>query len=161
MSHTTKNHFLAKPQQPLLTLCRFLAVRMTYRFILLLLTATGILLTLLNRTQFAPYGIALFCLILPSFLNDSVRSAEKKENSDAPLSSLYRRYHYSPVLFNVYRITISICALLLLIWHKFSALTVFEISVPLLYLALCLALVPILSRVLFLIFHHRLMNGAM
>lgn len=163
MNHFPKNESASAQRQQLLLLCRFLAVRMSYRFMLLLLCATGILLTVLQRTQFAPYGIALLCLLLPSFLNDSVKHSKQKENSDAPLSALCKRYHYSPALYTSYRITSTLCMLLLFAWHKIqnSGLTLLGISVPLLYLALYLALCPILSRILFCVFHHRLMNGTM
>lgn len=153
----------AENKQQLLLLCRFLAVSVCYRIMLLLLTATGILFTALHKTQFSPYGIALICLILPSFLGGSAASETQKENSDAPLSILFRRYHYSLSAHTGYRITLFICMLLLLIWHKIQtpALIVFGTSLPLLYLALCLALSTILSRILFFVFHHRLMNGTL
>lgn len=148
-------------RQQLLTLCRFLSVRISYRFLLLLLSCSGILLTLLKRAQFAPYGIALVGLLLPTFLSDSIKQAKEQENSDAPLSALYKRHHYSPVMYTSYRITLTLCMLLLFVWHKVQAtpFTLFGISVPLLYLALVLVLSPVLSRILFLVFHRRLMSG--
>ena len=148
-------------RQSLSVLCRFLSVRICCRFIPLLLSVTGVFLTLSGRSQFAPYGIALVCLVLPVFLTSSARENTKKENSDFPLSGLYRRYHYSPSYYSSYRITLILCMLLLLVWYKTQHLpvTLCGISVPLLYLAVNLALYPLLSRILYLIFHHRLMNG--
>ncbi len=148
-------------RQSLLTLCRFLAIRLSYRALLILLAATGVSLSLSQQSQFAPYGIALFCLLLPLYLNDTVKAETKKENSDSPLSVLYRRYHYSPVTFLTYRITLLLCLLLLLIWHIVQPAPpmLFGISLPLLYLASGLALYPLLSRILFFLFHHRLMRG--
>lgn len=150
-------------KQALRTLCRFLSVRYSYRFMLLLLFVTGIVLTATGTTFFAPYGISLLCLILPSFLNDTVQAHTKKENSDVPLPSLYKRYHYSPITYSCYRITMYLGMLLLLVWHKVQspALTLFGLSLPLLYLALFLALVPVLGYVLYLLFHHKLMNGTL
>ena len=163
MNESRKNDASATQRRQLFALCRFLSARSSYRFLLVLMTATGILLTAFQRTQFAPYGIALLCLILPSFLQGSVKDSTQKENSDTHMTELYKRYHYSPVLFTSYRITLLLCLLLLLVWHRVqqTPLTLFGISVPLLYLALFLALYPILSRVLFFLFHHRLMNGTM
>lgn len=151
----------SEQQQRLLVLCRFLSARLCYRFMLLLLSVTGLFFTLSGRSQFAPYGIALVCLILPAFLTASSHEDTKKENSDAPLSALYRRYHYSPSYFTAYRITLMLCMLLLFIWHKIQLLpiTLYGMSVALLYLAINLALYPILSRILYFIFHHRLMSG--
>lgn len=150
-------------KQALCSLCRFLSARFSYRFMLLLLFLTGIVLSLTGNTLFAPYGISLLCLILPSFLNDTVQKHTKKENSDLPLSSLYKRYHYSPITYSCYRISMCLGMLLLLIWHKIQSptLTVFGISLPLLYVALFLALVPILGYVLYYFFHRRLMNGTL
>lgn len=163
MNDSEKNNFASAQRQQLFTLCRFLSVRISYRFMLLLLSSTGIFLTALRRTQFAPYGIALVCLLLPSFLSDSIKAKKEKENSDIPLSALYKRYHYSPVMFTSYRITGTLCMLLLFVWHTLQTppLTLFGISVPLLYLVLSLALSPILSRVLFFVLHRRLMSGTM
>lgn len=163
MSTDKKTTASTTEKQQLLLLCRFLALRLSYRFMLLLLSVTGVVLTLLRQTQFAPYGIALICLLLPSFLSDPIQSRTKKENSDLPLSVLFRRYHYSPSTFTGYRITLSLCMLLLLVWHKVrtTPLILFGASLPLLYLALCLALSTLLSRVLFFFFHHRLMNGTL
>ena len=148
-------------RQSLLILCRFLAMRISYRIMIILLSATGLFLSLRQTTLFAPYGIALVCLILPAFLGDSV--PKKKENSDTPFSALYKRYHYSPVTFVTNRITLLLCMLLLLAWHmlQHSPITLFGMSLPLFYLALCLILCPVLSRILFFIFHRRLMNGTM
>lgn len=148
-------------RQLLFTLCRFLAARFLYRFMLLLLSGIGILLSVLGRTQFAPYGICVVCLLLPSFLQDSLEKNKKKENSDSPLFHLYKRYRYSPVSFSGYRISLTICAVMSLIWYKLqpSALLLFGLSVPLLCTLLCLALYPLISRILFLWFHHRMMNG--
>lgn len=156
--HTTDS---TATRQPLLTLCRFLSARYSYLFMLALLSVTGILLSFTGRTQFAPYGITLLCLLIPSFLNDSSKEQTKQENNDSPLSVLYKRYHYSPIAFKNYRIALYLCMLLLPLWHKFQspALTLFGISVPLLYTALSLAVYPILSHVLFFILHRRLMNG--
>lgn len=150
-------------KQALRFLCRFLSVRFSYYFLLLLLLITGITLSFVYTTLFAPYGISLLCLILPSFLNDTVEARIKKENSETPLPSLYKRYHYSPVTYSCYRITLCIGMLLLLIWHKLQSptLTLLGISIPLLYLAAFLALVPVLGYVLYLIFHHKLMNGTL
>ncbi len=148
-------------RQLLLTLCRFLAARLVYRFMLLLLSGTGILFSVLGRTQFAPYGICVVCLLLPSFLQDSLEKRTKQENNDSPLLYLYKRYRYSPVLFSCYRISLTLCAVLLLIWYLLQPgiLKLFGLSVPLLCTVLCLALYPLVSRGLFLWFHHRMMNG--
>ena len=161
MNTFKKTASVQSQRQPLLILCRFLAIRISYRFMLVLLSATGLILTIQQRTLFAPYGIALVCLILPAFLSDSVQ--KKKENSDTPLSALYKRYHYSPITYVTNRIALLLCMLLLLSWHmlQHTPLTLFGISLPLLYLALCLILCPVLSRILFFIFHCRLMNGTM
>lgn len=150
-------------KQALRILCRFLSVRFSYRFLLLLLFATGIILTATGNTLFAPYGISLLCLILPSFLNDTVEARTKKENSDFPLSSLYKRYHYSPITYSCYRISLYLGMLLLPVWHKIQSpeLSLFGISLPLLYLALFLALVPVLGYGLYFFFHHKLMNGTL
>ena len=163
MNDSHKTDASATQRQLLFALCRFLSARFSYRFMLLLTATTGVFLTLLGRTQFAPYGIALLCLILPSFLQDSVINRTQKENSDTLMSALYKRYHYSPVLFTTYRITLLLCALLLFTWHRILQvpLTLFNISIPLLYLVLCLALYPVLSRVFFFLLHRRLMNGSM
>lgn len=163
MNNLKKNDSASEQRRQLFTLCRFLSVRFSCRFMLLLLVFTGLLLNVLQQAQFAPYGIALVCLLLPSFLNGSASRTKQKENSEIPLSFLYKRYHYSPSLFTSYRITLTICMLLLLVWHPVQStpLTLFGISVPLLYLTLCLALCPVLSRVLFLILHRRLMSGTM
>lgn len=158
-----KNSSSAPDQrQCLQALCRFLSARICYRFMLILLSGTGLFFTLCGSSQFAPYGIALVCLILPAFLTgSSSETTTKKENSNVPLSGLYRRYHYSPSSFNTYRISLLLGMLLLFIWHLVqpTPITVFGVSVALLYLALNLALYPVLSRILFLIFHRRLMNG--
>ena len=148
--------------QSLSTLCRFLAARLCYRFSLLLLFGTGILLSLCHRSQFAPYGIALLCLLLPLYINSAAEQT-KKENSDSALSVLYKRYHYSPVSFSNYRHMQSLCILLLIVWHGLQspAVTLGRISLPLLYAAILLAGYPLLSRVLTFIFHRRLMNGTM
>ncbi len=163
MNNTQKKESSFTQRQQLFTLCRFLAARTTYRGLLLLLSVTGLFLTVVGRTQFAPYGIALVCLLLPSFLNDAVKQDKEKENSDISLSALYKRYHYSPVMYTSYRITITLCLLLLFVWHKVQSVpfTLFGISVPLLYLALGLASSAILSRILLFVFHRRLMSGTM
>ena len=144
------------------TLCRFLAARLCYRFSLLLLFGTGIVLSLFQRSQFAPYGIALLCLLFPLYINSSTERA-KKENSDSVLSVLYKRYHYSPVSFLNYRRMQSLCILLLIVWHSLQspAITLGYISLPLLYAAILLAGYPVLSRILTFIFHRRLMSGTM
>lgn len=143
-------------------LCRFLAARMLYRFMLLLLSGTGIVLSLLKRSQFAPYGIALICLLLPIYLN-SASEQTKKENSDTALPILYKRYHYSPVSFASYRRMLSLGILMLFLWYGLlrPSITLFGISLPLFYAALLLAGYPILSRILIFLFHRRLMNGTM
>ena len=148
-------------RQILFTLCRFLSARFLYRFMLLLLSGIGILLSILGRTQFAPYGICVVCLLLPSFLHDSLEKKQKKENSDSPLFYLYKQYRYSPVLFAEYRISLTICAVMLFIWYLLqpSALRLLGLSVPLLCTLLCLALYPLVSRILFFRLHHRMMNG--
>ncbi len=148
-------------RQRLLVLCRFLSARICYRFMPVLLAGTGLVLSLLGQSQFAPYGIALVCLILPSFLTGSSSETTKKENSDIPLSGLYRRYHFSPSVFTAYRISLLLCILLLLAWHMIQSVpvTVFGISIALLYLATTFALYPLLSHILFAVFHHRLMHG--
>lgn len=143
-------------------LCRFLAARFFYRFLLLLLFGTGIVLSLCQKSQFAPYGIALVCLLLPLYMNSASEQA-KKENSDSALSVLYKRYHYSPASFLSYRRMQSLCILLLFVWHGIQspALTLFRIPLPLLYAVILLAGYPLLSRVLTFMFHRRLMNGTM
>jgi hypothetical protein len=147
--------------QRLHALCRFLSARICYRFMIILLASTGLLFTVCGRSQFAPYGIALVCLILPAFLTGSSSETKRKENSEFPLSGLYRRYHYSPSVFNAYRISLLVGMLLLLAWHQVQSVPVAlgGISVALLYLAVNLALYPVLSRILYVIFHYRLMNG--
>lgn len=160
--NTLKNDVsVSDERQSLHILCRFLALRTACRFFPVLLSVTGLLLTVFGNSQFAPYGIALIYLILPTFLSGSVKQPKQKENRDIPLSALYKRYHYSPVLTTSYHITLTLCMLLLLVWHKVqhTPLTLLGISVPLIYLALCLAFVPVLSRILFFRFHRRLMNG--
>ncbi len=161
MTHSEQNDTASTQRDRLFTLCRFLGVRLSYRIMLLLLTGTGLLLTVLGKSQFAPYGIALICLLLPFFLSGAEKEPKEKENSDLALSALYKRYHYSPVMYVSYRITYILCMLLVLIWHLTQAtpLTLFGVSVPLLYLALGLALSVVLGRVLFFLFHRRLMNG--
>lgn len=161
MAHSEANDTATAQRDRLLTLCRFLGIRLSHRIMLLLLTGTGLLLTILGKTQFAPYGIALICLLLPVFLSGAVKEPKEKENSDLALSALYKRYHYSPVMHSSYRITYVLCMLLMLVWHLTQAtpLTLLGISVPLLYLALFPALSVILGRVLFFLFHRRLMSG--
>lgn len=162
MDQTKKRTDSSDNKQQLLLLCRFLGVRISCLIMAFLLSGTGIILTLFGKTQFAPYGLALICLLLPVFISGSSQDA-KKENRDRPLSLLFRRYHYSLSSFTAYRITLWVCMLLLLIWHIIQAmpLTLFGFSVPLLFLALCLALTTISGRVLFFFFHHRLMNGTL
>lgn len=161
MTHSEQNDTASAQRDRLFTLCRFLGIRLSYRIMLLLLSGTGLLLTVLGKSQFAPYGIALICLLLPVFLSGAEKEPKEKENSDLALSALFKRYHYSPVMYVSYRITYILCMLLLLIWHLTQAtpLTLFGVSVPLLYLALGLALSVVLGRVLFFLFHRRLMNG--
>lgn len=163
MKNSQTNDAAFQNRRLLFNLCRFLALRISYRFMLFLLTVTGLFLTVLSRTLFAPYGIALLCLLLPVFLSDSVKAQKETENSDTPLSVLYKRYHYSPVMLTTYRITLLLCMLLLFVWHKVQTLPIllFGISLPLLYLAFALALTPVLSRLLFFFFHRRLMNGSL
>lgn len=150
-------------RQALLILCRFLSLRLLHRFMLILLSATGILLSLMNRPQFAPYGIAVLCLVLPPFINGSYANGPEKENSAAPLSVLYGRYRYSPAAFLSYRISFLLCSLLLFFWHFLQKpeFLLSGISLPLLYLAVVLAFYPVAGRLLFLYFHHRLMNGSL
>lgn len=161
MTHSEQNDTASAQRDRLFTLCRFLGIRLSYRIMLLLLSGTGLLLTVLGKSQFAPYGIALICLLLPVFLSGAEKEPKEKENSDLALSALYMRYHYSPVMYVSYRITYILCMLLVLIWHLTQAtpLTLFGVSVPLLYLALGLALSVVLGRILFFLFHRRLMNG--
>lgn len=163
MKYSETNDSSSVQRRQLFTLCRFLSLRLSYRFMLLLLSATGILLTVLGHSQFAPYGIALICLLLPSFLNNTEKKQKEKENSDLPLSALCKRYHYSPVMHSSYRITLTLCAFLLLVWHTIqnTPFKLFGISAPLLYLALGLILPVFLARILFVVFHRRLMNGSM
>lgn len=150
-------------RRALLTLCRFLAFRLSYRFTLLLLTACGIFLSLMGKTYFAPYGIALIGLLLPSFLGGVSTDSTKKENTDVPLSFLYQRHHYSPSMHFCYRCSLLLCALLLLFWHllQHPALSLCGLSLPLLCLVLSLAAPILLSRLLFLYFHRRLMDGVL
>ncbi|MBQ3029347.1 MAG: hypothetical protein IJD26_09710 [Lachnospiraceae bacterium] len=163
MKHSNDTGSSAQKHQSLLTLCRFLAVRFVYRTMLVLPVVSGFFLAFAGRTQFAPFGIALVCLILPLFLNDAVTSSVKKENNESSLSSLYQRYRYSSVLFLSYRITLTLEMLLLLIWHKVQAepVLLFGCSLPLLFIVLCLALCPLLGRILFFRFHRRLMSGSL
>lgn len=163
MSFSETNDTASTQRRQLLSLCRFLAMRITYRLMLLLLSATGLLLTIFGRTQFAPYGIALVCLLLPSFLSDPEKQQKEKENDDILLPALYKRYLYSPVMYTSYRITVTLCMLLLFVWHavQVTPFTLFGISVPLLYVALCLALSVLLGRILYLFFHRRLMSGTL
>lgn len=163
MRFSETNNTASAQHRQLLTLCRFLGMRVTYRLMLLLLSGTGLLLTLLGRTQFAPYGIALVCLLLPSFLSDAVEKQKEKENDDILLPALYKRYRYSPVMYTSYRITVTLCMLLLFVWHavQTTPFTLFGISVPLLYVALCLGLSALLGRILYLFLHHRLMSGTL
>lgn len=150
-------------KQALRIFCRFLSLRYSYYTLLILMSGTGIVLSLTGRTFFAPYGIALVCLLLPSFLNGSANEHTKKENRDLPFSSLFRRYHYSPVLFSSYRISLLLGMFLLFVWHiiQAPALTLCGISLPLLYLAFFLALSPVLAYIIFLVFHQRLMDGTL
>ena len=162
LMNDTENTLTATEQRKrLLALCRFLSARICYRFMLILLSVTGIILTVCGQSQFAPYGIALVCLILPAFLAGSSAETTKKENSDFPLSVLYRRYHYSPSVYNSYRISLILGMLLLFIWHQVQSVpvTLCGISAALLYLTVNLALYPVLSRILYVLFHCRLMNG--
>jgi len=149
-----------KHRQALLLLCRFLTLRLLHKIMLVLLSATGLVLSLLDRTQFAPYGIAVICLLLPSFLCGASSHTEKKDG-DAPLSDLYHRYRCSPVAFSSYRITFLLCSLLLLFWHflQNTPLLLLGASLPLIYLAINLALYPLVSRLLFWYCHRRLMDG--
>lgn len=157
-----KTHESVSDRQSLLLLCRFLTARFSYRLFILLHTVTGLLFSVTGQSRFAPYGIALVCLLLPSFLNLS-DTTSKKENNATALSILYQRYHYSPVAFSGYRISLLSGMFLLLAWHMLqkTVLSLFGVSLPLLYLVLFLALYPLLSRVLFFFFHRRLMNGIM
>ena len=161
MTYSGQNESASAQRDRLFTLCRFLGVRLSYRIMLLLLAGAGLLLTVLGRSQFAPYGISLIGLILPAFLSNAVKEPKEKENSDRSLSALYKRYHYSPAMYDSYRITYILCMLLILMWHltQNTPLTLFGVSVPLLYLAVGLALSAVLGRILFFIFHRRLMNG--
>lgn len=161
MNDTTKNSSASGQRQSLFTLCRFLSARFCYRFMIILSAAVGVLLTLCGQSLFAPYGISLVCLILPSFLSGSSANDAKKENNDNPLSVLYKRYHYSLSSFHAYRISLLLGMVLQLAWYitQKTPLTLWGVSVPLLFLAVNLFLYPILSRILFLILHRRLMNG--
>lgn len=67
-----------KHRQALLFLCRFLALRLLHKVMLVLLSVTGLVLSFLDRTQFAPYGIAILCLLLPSFICGSSSGSEKR-----------------------------------------------------------------------------------
>lgn len=161
MNDTKHTLTAAEQRRRLLALCRFLSARFCYRFMVILLSVTGIVLTIYGQSQFAPYGIALVCLILPAFLSGSSAETIKKENSDIPLSVLYRRYRYSPSVYNSYRISMILGMLLLFIWHQIQAVpvTLCGISVALLYLTVNLALYPVLGRILYVLFHFRLMSG--
>lgn len=163
MRFSEQNDTASKQRRQLLTLCRFLGIRITYRLMLLLLCGTGLLLTAFGRTQFAPFGIALVCLLLPSFLGDAVEKQKEKENDDILLPELYKRYRYSPSMYTSYRITVTLGMLLLFVWHvvQVTPFTLFGFSVPLLYTALCLALSALLGRILYLFFHRRLMGGTL
>lgn len=150
-------------RQALLLLCRFLSLRLLHRIMLILLSATGILLSLIARPQFAPYGIAVICLILPPFISGSYTDSSKKESGNTPLSVLYDRYRYSPIALLSYRVSFLLCSLLLFLWYflQNSGLLLCGIPLPLLYFAFNLAFYPIASRLLFRYFHHRLMNGSL
>ncbi|MBQ9768549.1 MAG: hypothetical protein IJW37_10645 [Lachnospiraceae bacterium] len=148
-------------RQILLSLCRLIALRQLHKGTVLLLFATGLLLSFLGHSQFAPYGIALIYLLLPTFIQNSAQENTKKENSDSPLALLCGKYHYSLSAFFSYRISFLACSILLFCWHMVlkTPLTLGNISLPLLYLAFHLALYPILARIRFLQFHRRLMDG--
>ena len=149
------------PRQVLLSLCRLIALRMLHKAAVLLLFGTGIFLSLTDHAQFAPYGIALIHLLLPTFIDNATPKNAKKENSASPLALLCGKYHYSLSAFFSYRISFLVCSLLLFCWHFLSntSLMAGRLSVPLLYLALHLALYPILSRIRFLRLHRKLMDG--
>jgi len=147
-------------RQILLSLCRLISLRLLHKGTILLLFATGALLSLLGKSQFAPYGIALIYLLLPTFIGNSTQETAKKENS-APLAYLCGKYHYSPSAFFSYRISFLLCSALLFCWHISlrTPLQLGRISLPLFYLAIHLALYPILSRLFFLLLHRKLMDG--
>ncbi len=150
-----------KQRQALLFLCRFLALRLLHKVMLVLLSVTGLILSLLDRTQFAPYGIAILCLLLPSFICGSSSGTEKK-GGDAPLSDLYDQYHCSPVAFFSYRITFLLCSFLLLFWHFLpNTPLLLRASLPLIYLAINLGFYPVTSLFLFWYCHRRLMDGGL
>ena len=89
MRFSEQNDTASKQRRQLLTLCRFLGIRITYRLMLLLLCGTGLLLTAFGRTQFAPFGIALVCLLLPSFLGDAV---EKQKEVSQKVAEIQKKY---------------------------------------------------------------------
>lgn len=151
-----------KQRQALLFLCRFLTLRLLHKIMLVLLSVTGLVLSLLDRTQFAPYGIAVLCLLLPSFICGASSDTGNRD-SDAPLSGLYDRYHCSPSAFFSYHITFLLCSLLLLFWHflQHTPLLVLGASLPLIYLAINLGLYPVMSLFLFWYCHRRLMDGGL
>lgn len=151
-----------KQRQALFLLCRFLTLRLLHKIMLVLLFSTGLVLSFSDRTQFAPYGIAVICLLLPSFICGASSDTEKK-GGDAPLSSLYHRYRCSHAAFFSYHITFLLCSLLLLCWHflQKTPLLLLGASLPLIYLALNLAFYPLVSYVLFWYCHRRLMDGSL
>ena len=161
MNNQNRTDSSSDKRQSLLTLCRFISIRITYRVMLTVVFLAGVIMAVSGRSLFAPFGIALLCLLLPSYINGAATKPTKKENSDTPLHSLYKRYRYSPIAFSSYRTALTLGLFLLFLWHVIQSepILLFGISLPLLILALCLALSPVLSGVLFFCFHHRLMSG--
>ena len=163
MNDTTPKQNAKLLRQSLLFLCRLISLRILHRGMVLFLLVTGVLLSLSGATQFAPYGIAIFYLLLPSFLQNAPTKHKEKENHDSPLSFLYEKYHYSPSSFFCYRIAFLLCSVLLFCWWLSlrTPLLFGGLSLPLLCLAIYLALYPLLSRILFFYFHWKLMNGGL
>lgn len=158
-SNHTKEAAAQKLQ--LLSLCRFLSLRVFHTVFVILLFSCGMILSLINCHTFAPYGIAAVYLLLPSFIGNSFSSNTKKENNDTPLCILCSKYHYSPISLFSYRTSHFLCSLLLFCWHITQGKYYFtnRFSLPLLLFLLNLSGHIIVSRILYRHFHHKLMLG--
>lgn len=144
----------------LISICRFLSLRLTLYMLDLFLFVSGLLFSLNKDPQFTPYSIALITALIPFFLDAKIPEKEKK-NSSSDLSVLSDRCCYSPISAFHHRIAYYSCCVLLLIWHLLQKIPIefCGISLPLLFLALGLAVYPICTYILYLFFHHRLMSG--
>lgn len=149
-----------KKRQELLVICRFLSLRTTHFLLAALLFLCGLLFSLEKDPQFPPYSIALFTIMVPFVLDAAIPEKEKK-NSSSGLSVLADRCCYSPASAFHHRIAYYSCCVLLLLWHMLqkTPLEFCGISIPLLFLAIALAVYPVLSYLFYLLFHFRLMSG--